>query len=86
MGESGTIDRKRILIRPRPFMYGVLGHPGSNGVATRYWGSLRLLACPRQESWVGTSSSGPRMNLGPIPAGQPSSRHRKEMPLARDPL
>ena len=22
MGESGTIDRKRLLIRPRPFMYG----------------------------------------------------------------
>ena len=24
MGESGTIDRKRLLIRPRPFMYGDL--------------------------------------------------------------
>ena len=22
MGESGTIDRKTLLIRPRPFMYG----------------------------------------------------------------
>ena len=27
MGESGTIDRKRPLIRLRPFMYGVRGHP-----------------------------------------------------------
>ena len=27
MGESGTIDRKRLLIRPRPFMYGVRGYP-----------------------------------------------------------
>ena len=25
MGGSGTIDRKRLLIRPRPFMYGVRG-------------------------------------------------------------
>ena len=25
MGEPGTIDGKRLLIRPRPFMYGVWG-------------------------------------------------------------
>ena len=29
MGESGTIDRKRLLIRLRPFMYGVWGYPFS---------------------------------------------------------
>jgi hypothetical protein len=27
MGESGTMDRKRLLIRLRPFMYGDRGHP-----------------------------------------------------------
>ena len=26
MGQSGTIDRKRLLIRLRPFMYGGRGH------------------------------------------------------------
>ena len=26
MGESGTINRRRLLIRLRPFMYGGMGH------------------------------------------------------------
>ena len=30
MGGSGTIDRKRVLIRLRPFMYGDRGHPYGN--------------------------------------------------------
>ena len=37
MGELGTTDRKRLLIRLRPFMYGVMGTPlvpaeGQSGV------------------------------------------------------
>ena len=37
MGESGTIDRKRFLIRLRPFMYGVRWHPQPE-VSHALWG------------------------------------------------